>query len=130
MLVIAFNQKRGIDIFRLSGRLTSDSSQELIDLIKDTQKRDKNYILDLSGLNFIDSVGLGSIIQVMKRVNSDGGELKLLNLINQPKVIFEITRVETIFEIYDNEDDAIASFGLSATGEDDERDNFYQPRAI
>jgi anti-sigma B factor antagonist len=64
-------------------------------------------VIDLSGVDFLDSTGLGVIIGVLKRVRSHGGELVLAGLTPQVEKVFEITRVSEIVRIVASVDEAV-----------------------
>ncbi len=61
-------------------------------------------------MNYIDSAGLGELVSAFTTVKNAGGELKLLNLTKRVKDLLVITKLLTVFDVKDNEKDAIASF--------------------
>ncbi len=110
MFKINHETKKGIRVIRFWGNLTSDNMKIIDkDLIVDTEDIG-NFIFDLKELELIDSTGLSYIINCLKICMKYNTEIKLLNLQNQPKVIFEITRVNTLFKVYENETEALNSF--------------------
>mgnify|MGYP000464312219 FL=1 len=110
MFKINHETKKGIKVIRFWGDLTSDNMKIIDkDLIVDTEDIG-NFIFDLKELELIDSTGLSYIINCLKTCMKYNTEIKLLNLQNQPKVIFEITRVNTLFKVYENETEALNSF--------------------
>ncbi len=110
MFKINHETKQGIRVIRFWGDLTSDNMKVIDkDLIVDTEDIG-NFIFDLKELELIDSTGLSYIINCLKICMKYNTEIKLLNLQNQPKVIFEITRVNTLFKVYESETDALNSF--------------------
>ncbi len=110
MFKINHETKKGIRVIRFWGNLTSDNMKIINkDLIVDTEDIG-NFIFDLKELELIDSTGLSYIINCLKICMKYNTEIKLLNLQNQPKVIFEITRVNTLFKVYENETEALNSF--------------------
>ena len=70
----------------------------------------KKIMIDLSGVTTIDSSGIGELVAAFTTVTNRGGKLKLLHL--PPKVhdIMQVTQLITVFEVFDDEDEAIASF--------------------
>ena len=70
----------------------------------------RNILLDLNQVSTIDSSGVGEMVSAYTTVTNRGGKLKLLNL--PPKVvdILQITQLITVFEVFEEEDEAIASF--------------------
>ena len=75
------------------------------------QKEGNNIVLDFSNVKFLTSAALGLLIRISKRANEAGGELKLCSI--DPKIfeIFKITRLDRIFGIYGNRQQALQSFG-------------------
>ena len=69
-----------------------------------------NLVIDLSGVDFLDSTGLGVIVGVLKRVRTHGGELAVAGAENHVRKVFEITRISDIVPMYATADDACASF--------------------
>lgn len=73
-------------------------------------------LLNLAGVTHIDSTGLGELISSCVTVSNKGGQLKLVHLTERLQDIMTITKLLTVFDVYDNEPDALASFtghGLS-----------------
>jgi anti-sigma B factor antagonist len=70
-----------------------------------------HLVIDLSGVDFLDSTGLGVIVGVLKRLRTHGGELAVAGAENHVRKVFDITRISDIVAMYDTADDACASFG-------------------
>lgn len=64
-------------------------------------------VLDLGAVDFIDSAGLGVLIALLKRVSERGGDVRLARLQKQARIVFEITRAHTIFDIFDSVETAL-----------------------
>lgn len=67
-------------------------------------------LLNLAGVTHIDSTGLGELISSYVTVSNKGGQIKLVHLTERLKDIMTITKLLTVFDVYDNEPDALASF--------------------
>jgi len=67
-------------------------------------------LLNLSGVNYIDSSGLGELVTAFTSVRKQGGELKLLNLTKRVQDLLQITKLYTVFEITDDEAASLKSF--------------------
>ena len=67
-------------------------------------------VFDLAGLQFIDSSGLGAILSCLRRLNAEGGELKLCGMSKPVRALFELVRMHKIFDIYGTKEDAIRAF--------------------
>jgi anti-sigma B factor antagonist len=71
-------------------------------------------LLNLEGVPYIDSAGLGEIVRTYTTVSRQGGSLKLLNLTKRITDLLAITKLLTVFETFDSETDALKSFSASA----------------
>ena len=74
----------------------------------------KKLVLNLAGVPYIDSAGLGEIVRTYTTVSRQGDSLKLLSLTKRITDLLSITKLLTVFETYDNEADAVRSFTSSA----------------
>ena len=99
-------------IITLKGKLIlQDETSQLHDCIKAVLERDiKKIILNLRNLSRISSLGIGAIMRALTVVRDAGGDLRLAGLDSNIKNIFEITRLIGVIQIYDQNDQAIASF--------------------
>lgn len=70
----------------------------------------KNILVDLQQVQSMNSSGLGILIGAVTTVRNHGGDLKLLNVSSKPAQLLKITHLDCVFETFDNEDTAIASF--------------------
>jgi anti-sigma B factor antagonist len=68
------------------------------------------FVFDLGGLQFIDSSGLGAILSCLRRLNADGGDLKLCGMSKPVRALFELVRMHKIFDIYGTKEEAIKAF--------------------
>ena len=102
----------GIEIIKLDGKITIGAGdQQLRDVIANTVAAGKNKILlDLSGVTTIDSSGIGELVGSYTTVTNRGGKLKLLHLPAKLNELLHVTQLITVFEVYENEDEAMKSF--------------------
>lgn len=102
----------GVTILDLSGRITlGEGSDTLHDCIRTLLAKDsKKILLNFAEIGFIDSSGIGELVSGFTTVRNEGGELKLLSL--SPKVagLLKITKLDTLFDIWENEAAALSSF--------------------
>jgi anti-sigma B factor antagonist len=101
-----------VAIVDLSGRIVlGEGSAELRDLVRNLAGEGKKKILlNLSGVNYIDSSGLGELVTAFTSIRKEGGELKLLNLTRRVHDLLQITKLYTVFEITDDEATSLKSF--------------------
>ena len=109
---VATRQVDGITILDLSGRITlGEGSVTLRDAVHDVlAKGSKKILLNLENISYIDSSGIGELVSGFTSVKNSGGELKLLNLTKKVHDLLQITKLYTVFDIWDNEASAISSF--------------------
>lgn len=74
----------------------------------------KKIVLNLAEVPYIDSAGLGEVVRTFTTVSRQGGSLKLLNLTKRITDLLAITKLLTVFDTYDSEQDAVQSFSASA----------------
>jgi len=102
----------GVDIIYVSGRLDLVGSNSLKDEIRRRlQEHRAQMILSLKKVDFINSSGLGAMVSMLKDVRLAGGRLVLSDLAPYVKEIFSITQLSNVFEIYEAEEQARATFG-------------------
>ena len=96
---------------QLEGRLVASCTEEFKEAMFNRLGDAKNILFDLKGMSHIDSSGLGALVSLLQWVNTNGDTLKIAGLQPRPKIVFDITKVSRIFDIYDTEEAAMAAFG-------------------
>jgi anti-sigma B factor antagonist len=111
-LSISTRQLDGVTILDLSGRITlGEGSVQLRDAIRDLiSKGVKQILLSLGDVNYIDSSGLGELVSAFTTAKNQNADVKLLNLTKKVKDVLQVTKLYTVFDIYDDEAHAIGSF--------------------
>ncbi len=101
-----------VTVIDMEGRITlGEGSGLLRDLVREKlAEGQRNILLNLAGVNYLDSTGLGELISAYRLLKSEGGELKLLGLNKKVSELLQITRLYTVFDIHSQEPQAIASF--------------------
>jgi anti-sigma B factor antagonist len=109
---VATRQVDGVTILDLSGRITlGEGSVTLRDTVHDVvAKGSKHILLNLENISYIDSSGIGELVSAFTSVKNSGGELKLLNLTKKVHDLLQITKLYTVFDIWDNEASAVTAF--------------------
>jgi anti-sigma B factor antagonist len=104
-------------ILDMSGRVTlGDGLSDLRDSIREALAGDqKNILLNLAEVSYIDSSGLGQLIGSYASVTNRGGQMKLLNLQKRVNDLMQITKLLTVFETYSSEEAALRSFALKSS---------------
>jgi anti-sigma B factor antagonist len=107
---IEIKDYQGIKVIALSGEIDMYTSpalrEEMMGLIN---KRVTPLLVDLNGVSYIDSSGIATFVEGLKRMMSYGGRLKLIGLLEGVKEIFNFSKLERVFEIYGSFEDALHS---------------------
>jgi anti-sigma B factor antagonist len=105
-------EKDGVSILVLSGQLTGgggdEEFREAIDTLLASNRQ--QILVDFSEVTFMDSTGMGELVSGHRTVERFGGKLKLLNPSKRVHNSLTMTKLLPIFEIFENEDDAVKSF--------------------
>ena len=111
-LTIASRDVNGVAVLDLSGRITlGEGSVQLRDAVRGLIARgSKNILLNMGEVSYIDSSGLGELVSAFTTAKNQQAEVKLLNLTKKVHDLLQLTKLYTVFDIYDDEALAIASF--------------------
>jgi len=111
-LNIQERQVSGVTVLDLRGDITiGNGSRALRDEIKRLREEGRrDVLLDLAGVRYIDTSGLGDLISGLTTLRREGGRLKLLNLTERVRDVMVITKLVTVFDIYDEEAAAVRSY--------------------
>ena len=109
---ISERQAGDITILDLDGKVTiGEGSVALRTAIRRLLGEGKNKILlNLAGVGYIDSSGIGELVSSFTAVKKEGGNLKLLNLTQKIQDLLAITKLLTVFDVYENEGEALSSY--------------------
>ena len=101
--------EKGTLVIQASGQLDHDTNQYFFDCVRDEiEAGNKNIVIDLSGLGYISSIGLGALVRARSRAAKAGGTIFLANVENQILEAFRLVHFDKIFNIYETEAEAIA----------------------
>lgn len=110
-LEVVVREESGVGIIEASGEIDVYNSGEIKKLMDAYIARGtSNILLDMRGVEYLDSSTISVLLVERERLILHGGRLKLLGLQENPRKVFEIAKIESIFEIYDNEEEALRSF--------------------
>ena len=109
---ITYKTKNDVIIAALSGKLVAgDGAVVFYDqIMKQTDRSTKNILVDLTGIQMMDSSGLGELVRSAKAINTLGGALKLLNPGPSIRQVIDTARLTSYFETFTVESTAIQSF--------------------
>ena len=111
-LEIVQHEREGITILEMKGRITvGKEATALRQKIAELQAANvRNVVLNLAGVDFIDSTGLGAMVLGATAAKKAGGSVKLVNLNRRNIELLVMTKLATVFEIFNDEQDAISSY--------------------
>ncbi len=105
----------GVTVVDCHGRIIfGDESLMLRESVKELLKTSKDIVINLSDVNYIDSGGLGTLVGLYTSARGVGGTIKLANLTHRVGELLQVTKLLTVFEVFDGEDQAIRSFKKGA----------------
>jgi anti-sigma B factor antagonist len=125
-LAIEERQAEDVTVLVLTGQMLLDDGdlafgRRIRDLI---DRNCSKIVLDLGGVTFIDSSGVGMIVAKLKTVRENGGDMKLLHLNPRAESLFGMLKLLIVFDRFEDEAAAVRSFAWAA-----ERDRRARPRA-
>jgi len=105
-------QVNEVTVIDVSGRITlGEGSSLLRDELRSLIGSNRRMILlNMADVSYVDSSGIGQLVAALTTVNSLGGQLKLLNLTKRLKELLQMTKVISIFEVFDDEKKAVVTF--------------------
>src|SRR5271165_6398606 len=114
-LKIETRQADGVTIMSCQGRIVfGEEATTLRDSLKRILSSTRQVVLNLSGVSYIDSGGLGTLVGVYSSARAAGADIKLTGLGQRLRDVLQITKLVTVFEVYDSEQEAIATFQRGA----------------
>ena len=102
-----------VTVIKITGDITLNQGGDI--LLKDKvqsllQQGQRKLVLDLGNVSYVDSAGLGQLVQIHATTKSKGGALRLANVTKRLKDLLVVTKLVTVFDSYDSEADAVGSF--------------------
>ena len=105
-------QAGDVTVLDMSGKITiGEGSVSLRTAIRRLlEEGKKRILLNLASISYIDSSGIGELVSSYTAINKEGGQLKLLNLTQKIQDLLTITKLLTVFDVYESESEALNSF--------------------
>ena len=105
-------QAGDVTVLDMSGKITiGEGSVSLRTAIRRLlEEGKKRILLNLAGVSYVDSSGIGELVSSYTAINKEGGQLKLLNLTQKLQDLLTITKLLTVFDVYESEAEALNSF--------------------
>jgi anti-sigma B factor antagonist len=117
MLKITKRQVGGVTLLDLSGRITLGDSEILRKTVRDlVDAGHKRLVLNMEDISYIDSSGVGDLVSAYTTIRNRGGKIAMMCLQKKPRDQMQITKLLTIFDIYDSEANALTAFEVEVVG--------------
>jgi len=98
-------------VLDIDGQLIVGNRQKFKDkVLKELESGERKFLIDFANTGYIDSSGLGVLVSLSKKIREQGGELRLANLNEDLRTLFELTKLDTLFHIVDSRQEALESF--------------------
>ena len=98
----------GVLVVDVEGQLIVGNRQELKQkVLEELEGGERKFVVDFEKTGYIDSSGLGVLVSLSKKIREQGGELRLANLNEDLRTLFELTKLDTLFHIADSRDEAL-----------------------
>jgi len=110
-MAVRVENKNNLTVCHVDGEININSSPDIKKAFdKLISKKVPKIVINLSRVTYVDSSGLATLVEILKNMRVYGGRMRLTNLSSKIKSLFEITKLEKLFEIMAEEADAIATF--------------------
>lgn len=104
-------ESEGVTLLDIKGEIDLYNAPDIKDTIKNQiDAGKKKIIINLKDVSYIDSSGIGALISSLSNLKKVGGGLKIIHVYDSVKKVFELTKLTSFFEIFNNEDEAVGSF--------------------
>ncbi len=104
-------KQNDVMVVEVEGQLIVGNRQELKQRVLDElEGGERKFLIDFTQTGYIDSSGLGVLVSLSKKIREQGGELRLANLNDDLKTLFELTKLDTLFHIADTRERALEAF--------------------
>ena len=110
-MAFTVSEASGITVVDVDGQLIVGNRQELKQKVLDElEEGARKFVIDFENTGYIDSSGLGVLVSLSKKIREQGGQLRLASLNEDLRTLFELTKLDTLFEIADSRDEALEGF--------------------
>lgn len=100
-----------ITVIGVEGQLIVGNRQELKQqVLEELENGSRKFLIDFANTGYIDSSGLGVLVSLSKKIREQSGELRLANLNEDLRTLFELTKLDTLFQISTSREEALGAF--------------------
>lgn len=105
----------GVAVMSFHGRVMfGEEATALRESLKEALGKTRRMVINLSGVSYIDSGGLGTLVGVFSSARAAGADIKLTGLGHRLRDVLQITKLATVFEVFESEQEALAALGRGA----------------
>jgi anti-anti-sigma factor len=105
----------GVAVIALTGDVTAACETELMDAYREAGRPEiRGIVLDFSGLDYMNSSGIGLLVTLLVRAKREGRQLSAFGLSDHYRQIFELTRLDEVISVHDDEEGALAAARIEA----------------
>lgn len=110
-MAVRIENKNNLVVCHVSGEVDINSSPDMKKAFdKLTSKKEPKIVVNFSKVTYVDSSGLATLVEILKNMRTYGGRMRLTNLSAKVKSLFEITKLDKLFEILADEAEAVTNF--------------------
>lgn len=100
-----------VTVVDVDGQLIVGNRQDLKQtVLKELENGDRKFLIDFTNTGYIDSSGLGVLVSLSKKIREQGGDLRLASLNEDLRTLFELTKLDTLFQIADSREEGLQGF--------------------
>ncbi len=108
---IVVTKENDVVVVAVEGEVDAETSPQLRELFDELlAEGEHSYVIDMAGVEFMDSSGLAALVRLFKRVRIGEGDVKLCGVRPEVLKIFELTRLNRVFDIFETRAEAVESF--------------------
>jgi anti-sigma B factor antagonist len=104
----------GVAVIELTGDVTAACENELMTAYREAGEDTRGIVLDFTALDYMNSSGIGLLVTLLVRAKREGRQLSAFGLSAHYRQIFELTRLDEVISVHDDEDQAVAAAGTGA----------------
>ena len=105
------SESDGVTVVDVDGQLIVGNRQELKQkVLNELENGARKFVIDFANTGYIDSSGLGVLVSLSKKIREQDGQLRLASLNEDLRTLFELTKLDTLFEITESREEALRGF--------------------
>lgn len=110
-MAVKVDARSGLVVCQVDGEIDINSSPDIKKVFdKLISKKTPKMVINLSKVSYVDSSGLATLVEILKNMRTYGGRMRITNLSSKVRSLFEITKLDRLFEILPEEEEAITTF--------------------